>query len=68
MLPGQRESRAESYARIERILETGPYVLPRIVHRAHFLYELFWSQAGARVCEMNGLGWVITSVDLPKNL
>lgn len=63
------ENRAESYAKIEKILETGPYVLPRVVHRATFLHEPhWWSQAGARVSEMNDMGWIITSVELPKNL
>lgn len=67
----QRESRAESYAEIEKILETGPFIpgMPRVFHRARLLYAPhWWSQCGARITEMNGSGWIITSVELPKNL
>src|SRR5438552_16362395 len=58
------QSKAEAYKRIEAILEKAGAVG---VHRAHFLYALFWSQHSARITEMNGLGWVIESVDLPKS-
>ncbi len=58
------EFRQDSYKRIESILEKAG--APG-VHRAHFLYDLFWSQAGARINEMNHLGWDIQSVPLPKS-
>lgn len=61
-------SKAEAYQRIEAILERGPFVHgTRAVHRAHFLYALRWSQAGARISEMNDLGWQIASVTLPES-
>lgn len=60
----QRESRADTYKRIESILEKAGAAG---VHRAYFLYTLHWSQHGARITEMNGLGWVIESVNLPKS-
>jgi hypothetical protein len=58
------ETKADAYKRIEAILEkagaTG-------VHRAHFVFDLRWSQAGARISEMNDLGWKISSIALPEN-
>jgi hypothetical protein len=59
----QRETRAEAYKRIEAILEKAGTAG---VHRAYFLYALRWSQSGARISEMNDLGWSIESVTLPK--
>lgn len=56
--------RSESYQRVESILEKAG---TEGVHRAHFLYDLHWSQIAARVSEMNDLGWVIESVHLPKH-
>jgi hypothetical protein len=58
------QSKAEAYQRIESILEKAGSAG---VHRAHFLYTLFWSQIQARVHEMNRLGWLIESVPLPKS-
>jgi hypothetical protein len=58
------QSKAESYRRIEAVLENAGSAG---VHRAYFLYTLCWSQAGARISEMNDLGWVIESVSLPKS-
>lgn len=58
------QSKTEAYKRIEAILEKAG---PAGVHRAHFLYTLFWSQHSARITEMNSLGWVIESVTLPKS-
>jgi len=61
------QRKAEVYQRIEAILETGPFLCgTRAVHRAHFLYTLRWSQAGARISEMNDLGWQIASLTLPE--
>lgn len=60
----QRESKADAYKRVEAILEKAG---PAGVHRAYFLYTLHWSQSGARISEMNDLGWVIVSVTLPKS-
>jgi len=65
MLP---KAKAEAYQRIEAILDEGPFVPgTRAVHRAYFLYSLRWSQAGARISEMNDLGWTITSILLPED-
>jgi hypothetical protein len=62
------EGKAEAYHRIEQLLEVGPFVPgTRAVHRGYFLYSLRWSQAGARISEMNHLGWTIASVLLPEN-
>jgi hypothetical protein len=62
------KAKADAYQRIEAILEKGPFVVgTHAVHRAFFLYELRWSQAGARIHEMNSLGWRITSITLPEN-
>lgn len=62
------QSKAQAYQRVEAILESGPFVPgTRAVHRARFLYVLRWSQAGARISEMNDLGWQIASVTLPEN-
>lgn len=62
-----RQNKAEAYQRVEAILENGPFVVgTRAVHRAHFLYSLRWPQVGARITEMNGLGWTITSITLPE--
>lgn len=58
------ESRADAYKRIEAVLEKAG---PAGVHRAYFLYTLHWSQSGARISEMNDLGWLIESVTLPKS-
>lgn len=58
------ETKAEAYSRIEKILEQAG---PRGVHRAYFVHTLYWSQAGARISEMNDLGWVIESVALPES-
>ena len=60
----------ETYQRIEKILESGPFIhgTSNLVHRAHFLYGLKWSQAGARIHEMNSAGWSIASVKLPRHL
>lgn len=63
--------RVSSFKRIEKILETGPFDIPefpRCVHRSHFLYELRWSQAGARINEMEASGWTISHVTLPERL
>src|SRR5262249_53882764 len=61
-----RQSKTEAYQRIEVILEHGPFVTgTRAVHRAYFLYTLRWSQAGARISEMNDLGWKVSSILLP---
>lgn len=60
----QRESRADAYKRIESILEKAGSAG---VHRSYFLYTLHWSQHGARITEMNDLGWVIESVPLPES-
>lgn len=63
-----KQSKAEAYQRVEAILEQGPFVPgTRAVHRGHFLYTLRWSQAGARISEMNDLGWKIASVNLPES-
>lgn len=62
------KAKAEAYQRIEAILDEGPFVLgTRAVHRGYFLYALHWSQAGARISEMNDLGWTIASVLLPES-
>jgi|SRR6516225_12016136 hypothetical protein len=63
------ETKADAYQRIEAILEEGPFVpgLGRAVHRGYFLYSLRWSRVGARISEMNDLGWSITSVFLPES-
>ena len=63
-----RKSNAETYERVQAILEEGPF-LPgtRVVHRAYFLYSLRWSQVGARIHEMNDAGWSIASVFLPES-
>jgi hypothetical protein len=62
------KTRADAYQRIEAILDEGPFVAgTRAVHRAYFLYSLRWSQAGARISEMNDLGWTITGVLLPES-
>lgn len=58
------ESKQDSYKRIESILEKAG---ADGVHRAYFLYTLYWSQVQARITEMNELGWVIESVNLPKS-
>jgi hypothetical protein len=58
------ESRQDCYKRIESILENAGAAG---THRAYFLYTLFWSQAGARINEMNHLGWNIESISLPKS-
>ncbi len=58
------ESRQDSYKGIESILGNAGAAG---VHRAYFLYTLFWSQAGARINEMNRLGWDIQSVPVPKS-
>src|SRR5437899_1083005 len=58
------DSHADSYQRIESILEKAGAAG---VHRAYFLYTLCWSQAGARISEMNDLGWRIRSVHLPQS-
>jgi|SRR5215470_4579268 len=61
------QSKTEAYERVEAILESGPFVPgSRAVHRAHFLYALRWSQVGARISEMNDLGWQIAGVTLPE--
>jgi hypothetical protein len=63
-----QQSKAEAYQRIEAILDEGPFVPgTHAVHRAYFLYGLRWSQAGARISEMNDLGWTITSLLLPES-
>jgi hypothetical protein len=63
--PRRREfDRSESYRRVERILEQAG---SNGVHRAYFLYNLRWSQAGARISEMNDLGWTIEAVHLPES-
>jgi hypothetical protein len=57
----------ETYQRIEAILEEGPFVPgTHAVHRAYFLYGLRWSQVGARISEMNDLGWTVSSLMLPE--
>jgi len=62
------QSKDEAYQHIEEILESGPFVPgTRAVHRAHFLYGLRWSQVGARISEMNDLGWQIVGVTLPES-
>lgn len=62
------QSNVEAYQRIEAILESGPFVCgTRAVHRAYFLYSLRWSQAGARICEMNKVGWQIVSITLSES-
>ena len=62
-----QQRKAEAYQRIEAILDEGPFVPgTHAVHRAYFLYGLRWSQAGARISEMNDLGWTITSLMLPE--
>lgn len=58
------QSKAEAYQRIEAILEKAGSAG---VHRAYFLYDLFWSQIQARLNEMNRLGWNVESVSLPKS-
>jgi hypothetical protein len=59
----------ESYKRVEEILDRGPFLDgTRIVHRAYFVRDLGWIQAGSRITEMNRLGWVISSIPLPKHL
>lgn len=66
MLP---ETKADANQRIETVLEEGPFVpgMGRAVHRGYFLCSLRWSQVGARISEMNDLGWSITSVFLPES-
>jgi hypothetical protein len=59
-----KQSHFDSYKRIEAILEKAG---PAGVHRAYFLYDLKWSQHGARITEMNDLGWDIQPVRLPKS-
>jgi hypothetical protein len=61
------ESKIAAYQRVEAILEEGPFVGTRVVHRAYFLYSLRWSQVGARIHEMNDAGWSIASVPLPES-
>jgi hypothetical protein len=56
------QGKKDAYQRIESILESAGKAG---IHRAHFLYELHWSQVGARVKEMNDAGWFIESVPLP---
>jgi len=60
----------EVYQRIEKILESGPFVpgTTKLVHRAHFLYALKMHQIAARLHEMNAIGWTISSVKLPRRL
>ena len=69
VIPFSQQCKAEAYQRIEAILETGPFIpgIPRAVHGAHFVYTLKWAQARARISEMNDLGWVISSIELPKD-
>jgi hypothetical protein len=65
MLP---KAKADAYQRIETILDEGPFVPgTRGVYRAYFLYALRWSQAGARISEMNDLSWTITSLLLTES-
>jgi hypothetical protein len=59
----------DSYKRVEEILDRGSFLdRTRIVHRAYFVRDLGWIQARSRVTEMNRLGWVISSIPLPKHL
>jgi len=66
---GAMRGGVEVYQRIEKILESGPFVpgTSNLVHRAHFLYVLKWHQIAARIHSMNS-GWSIASVKLPKHL
>jgi hypothetical protein len=54
----ENQSKTEAYQRIEAILAVGPFLADtRAVHRAYFLYELRWSQVGARISEMPDSEW-----------